>query len=145
MKRQLDEVKRLQKIAGILKENVNEAPQQGGEMDVQAMKAWLENKYGPFVDLTPEDKEAIDYAGLGGEGNIIFKLAKPKEGPNWSDKGEASTKISYIHLLPPDEDYEEATYYEVRESKDCPGDFEEGEGGYGQPTGIWNGTEFEPY
>ena len=48
MKKQLDEVKRLQKIAGILKENTNE------------VRMWF-NKDGDYVPYRPEDDTAPDY------------------------------------------------------------------------------------
>lgn len=48
MKKQLDEVKRLQKIAGILKENTNE------------VRMWY-NKDGEYVEYRPEDDTAPDY------------------------------------------------------------------------------------
>ena len=120
----------------LLKESVNEAP--AGENELAAMKAWLENKYGPFVPITPEEQKDLDYAGIGGPESLgVFKL----ETPIIEDEYQ---KVSYVHLLPADEDYEAPYYFEVRETIEYPGDFEEGFGGYAYPNGIWNGTEFEP-
>lgn len=48
MKKQLDEVRKLQKIAGILKENTNEA------------RMWF-NKDGDYVEYRPEDDTAEDF------------------------------------------------------------------------------------
>jgi hypothetical protein len=122
----------------LLKENVNEAPAAGNELT--AMKAWLENKYGPFVPITPEEKKDLDYAGIGSspESLGVFKLQNPI-----TDEDDFQ-KVSYVHLLKADEEYEAPYYFEVRETIEYPGDFEEGFGGYGYPNGIWNGTEFEP-
>ena len=129
---------------GKYNENVNEAVDGGN--DSAAMIAWLKNKYGPFVPITPEEKKDLDYAGIGSgpESPGVFKLKTPIANPDEDDDSAFHTKVAYVHLLKADEDYEAPYYYEVRETVEYPGDFEEGFGGYGYPDGIWNGTEFEP-
>ena len=147
MKKQLNEIKRLQKIAGIITENVNEAPETPQQpVNKDAMIADLQKKYGPFVPITPEDKKELDYAGIGVEhGSIaVLKTKTPKMIPGF-DEDDQVTKVSYLNILPADEFYDAPYYFEVRETVEYPGDFEQGEGNYGDPNGIWNGTTFEPF
>lgn len=143
MRRILNEVARMKKIAGIISEASN-VPQQ--PVNKAAMIADLEEKYGPFIRITPEDKEALDYAGIGVEhGSIaVLKTKNPKMIPGFG-ADDQGTKVSFLNILPADEYYEAPYYFEVRETVEYPGDFEQGAGGSGEPNGIWNGTTFEPY
>lgn len=115
MKKQLDEVKRLQKIAGILKENVNEAPETGEKMsklsdldfrksaggEIALMQRTMAHNLDYNVDFEDE-YQGLNVTLFGKRDNIIGFLRGEKDGQPYA--------IRYVKGEPiPDE--ESIQYY----------------------------------
>jgi len=75
MKNNLNEVKKLQKIAGLIKENVNEAP--------RAKKSALSKV---VMDTVAFDEEFMDYLR---DANITFKILQ------WNGPGGGNPEVEY--------------------------------------------------
>jgi hypothetical protein len=69
-------------------------------------------------------------------GTDYIKLYKIEPNDPRQDVDDEDTTIAFINVTR-DEDGN-IIYYEVRDSIDYPGDYEQGEGNYGEPNGVWN-------
>ena len=69
-------------------------------------------------------------------GTDYIKLYKIEPNDPRQDVDDEDTTIAFINVTE-DEDGN-IIYYEVRDSIDYPGDYEQGEGNYGEPNGVWN-------
>lgn len=88
MKKQLDEVKKLQKIAGILKENINEAPLTINQVVKQLNK--IANSKGFYaVDKSADVKPK---AGASGVNNLV----------KWKDDEDNVVELYYNNAYGPD-------------------------------------------
>jgi hypothetical protein len=131
MKSQLNEVKRLQKIAGILKEEQNNSIDPATLSDIDS---WVKMNYPTARTPTPAEVKDVSYY-LGSDYVKLYKV----DSSNSQDKQDYdeydNTHVAFINVTMEDGNI---VYYEVREDNEYPGDYEQGEGGYGLPNGVWD-------
>ena len=129
MKSQLNEVKRLQKIAGILKEEQNNSIDPVTLSDIDS---WVKMNYPTARTPTPDEVQDVS-SYLGDDYEKLYKVDKVDSSD--SEDEYDNTYVAFINVTMEDGNI---VYYEVRDDNDYPGDYEQGEGGYGLPNGVWD-------
>lgn len=131
MKKQLNEIKRLQKIAGLLKENENNSIDPATLSDIDSA---IKMSYPSAREANPAEIEDVsDY--LGSDYIKLYKVDSSDDQDEEDYDEYDNTHVAFINVTMEDENI---VYYEVREDNEYPGDYEQGEGNYGEPTGVWD-------
>ena len=133
MKSQLNEVKKLQKLAGILKEEENNSIDPTTISDIDS---WVKMNYPTARTPTPDEVQDVSsYLGDGYE--KLYKVDKVDSSDSEDEYDEYdNTYVAFINVTKDEEG--NIVYYEVRDDNDYPGDYEQGEGSYGEPNGVWD-------
>ena len=131
MKKQLNEVKRLQKIAGLLKEEQNNSIDPATLADIDSA---IKMNYPTARTPNPAEVEDVS-AYLGSDYVKLYKVDSSNSQDDEEYNEYDDTHVAFINLTMQDGDI---VYYEVREANEYPGDYEQGEGNYGEPNGVWD-------
>jgi len=131
MKKQLNEIQRLQKIAGLLKEEENNSIDPATLADIDS---WVKMTYQGARTPNPAEVEDVS-AYLGSDYIKLYKVDSSDSQDEEEYDEYDDTHVAFINVTMQDGDI---VYYEVREANEYPGDYEQGEGNYGEPNGVWD-------
>ena len=131
MKKQLNEIKRLQKIAGLLKENENNSIDPATLSDIDSA---IKMSYPSAREANPAEIEDVSVY-LGNDYIKLYKVDSSDDQDEEDYDEYDNTHVAFINVTMEDGNI---VYYEVREDNEYPGDYEQGEGNYGEPNGVWD-------
>ena len=97
---------------------------------LSAIDSWVKKNYPTARTPNPAEVEDVEYY----LGTDYIKLYKVEPNDPQQDDFDEDTTIAFINVTIEDGNI---IYFEVRESIDYPGDYEQGEG-YGEPNGVWD-------